>query len=86
MPPWQQQSQAPWQQPGQGHGSSMGPTNTNAPTPLMMAHVEPTGLVKMESEIEREEAEVEKQIQDSENNLLQQHQVKIVFFVNRFLE
>jgi len=80
IPPWQQQQQhlpAPWQH----HSGNMpaGPgSHPSGPQPLMMVRPEPTGLVKLESEIEKEEKEVETKIKDSENNLQQQH--KVIFY------
>ena len=64
--------------------STMNPTMTNSaqippssmgPKPLMMVPQEPTGMLKEEEDLEKEEDEVNQKIRDSENNLHQQEEV-----------
>ena len=89
IPPWQQQQRppAPWQQgprmggpPGPrmprmqppGGGPPPGP---RAQVPNRMSNVDPSEIAQLEKELEEEEIDVKKKIEQSEENLQRQHDV-----------
>ncbi|XP_076813025.1 calcium homeostasis endoplasmic reticulum protein-like isoform X2 [Clavelina lepadiformis] len=58
--------------------TSMPPHSSGPPPPLRMVHAEPVGLIKLESDLEKEENDIQNKIADSERNLKQQHEVLIM--------